>query len=52
MGICDGGGFSVNVGSWGRRFVGRGRLGGAFDEVSAFGPVVFLEDVGMKGPCL
>jgi len=25
---------------------------GGFDEVSALGPVVFLEDVGTKGPCM
>lgn len=30
--------------------MGRGRLTD-FDEVSAPGPAVFLEDVGMKGPC-
>lgn len=52
MGICDSGGFSATAGSWGRRFVGMGRLTGGFDEASAPGPAVFLEDVGTKGPCL
>lgn len=31
--------------------MGRGRLAGAFDEVSTLGPVVFLEDVGTEGSC-
>jgi hypothetical protein len=52
MGICDGGGLSATVGSCGRRFVGRGRLAGAFDDVSTLGPAVFLEDVGIEGSCL
>lgn len=31
--------------------MGRGRFVGGLDVVSVTGPVVFLEDVGTKGPC-